>query len=1031
MLDVDYNEGGAADSERTHVFTGRVTGAIRVRRTTAKPTFLPCLGQGVRWVAGLLGLLLLAMPCARAQEATTAKGGIRGLIYDADFNVPVPQVRVSVLDINRTTMTSEDGHYALADLAPGIYTVLFAKEGFQRETRINVLVSAGAFAEVDTRLSGEYTDMEELIVSDIDLGGATETGLLNLRTQSVAMMDAVGSDLMSRAGAGTAAAALRLVTGASVQDGKYAVIRGLGDRYTSTMLNGVRLPTADKERRAVQMDLFPAAMIESIQVTKTFLPDQQGDASGGGINIVTKSVPAERVLSASVSVEYDTQATGNDGFLVGADHGNRLGGMRVLDGLFWKQNDLTIPRGSQQQYGNGIAADAPPPNYGVKGAVGEAWRLGEQVTAGLLLNATYGQKYKYREATKLGIMDPGLQASNTVTFPDSRTVVRTSTDEQLWSMGLTAGIKNETDEVKLTSLYTHLARDIVELRYGQYTPEGYSSVTNRVRGRVTGYSENWSRGRDMSVVQQYAESGNGSLQLAGKHRFEALNDAELDWTAAYNAAESVEPDRRSLAGDYVYNKTIRYDANHVGTYSNETSQFLFDEYQRRWQDTREAGPQGQANLKVPFTVSENNAYVKGGVFGDYLERTFRNRAFAPGPVPVPATDEYDYSHFDRLDSQPLGGVSPVSIEFDGRQDVTAAYTMMRAPLPDWIDVVGGARLESTMMQTSIWQPGSSNIWLYRVGSDPGKPTTYGSVYYESNVDQSRGASAINQVDLLPALSLTVKPDDQLSLRLAYSETIARPTFKELSPVLYQEADRSKIFLGNPGLAMSNLKNYDLRLEWRAPGANDLVAASYFYKAIEGPIQYTTYKLFTGGAEDYIVPENYSQGTVSGYELEGRKNLGFLWSGFSDLLLGANATLQSSAVSYNDQLLTNLRQGGVTDRSRPMDGQPQLLANLNLVYENDPSGLSLGLFYNFKGETYTAGESWSAAKGYNPNIVELPVGTLDGSIGLKFAKVWRVGLDVKNLLDPKIDSVYRGPMGDLPNSSYRQGRTYSISLGCKF
>jgi outer membrane receptor protein involved in Fe transport len=100
-----------------------------------------------------------------------------------------------------------------------------------------------------------------------------------------------------------------------------------------------------------------------------------------------------------------------------------------------------------------------------------------------------------------------------------------------------------------------------------------------------------------------------------------------------------------------------------------------------------------------------------------------------------------------------------------------------------------------------------------------------------------------------------------------------------------------------------------------------------------------------------------------------------------------------------------------------------------VYEN--SWLTLGAFYNYKGETYVAGESWSGSKGYLPNIVEMPVGTLDCSLGLKFAKVWRLGFEAKNLLDPVIRTVYKGPMGELPNTTYKLGQTYSVSLSCSF
>ena len=726
--------------------------------------------------------LFLPVPL-RAQEPAAGQGGIRGVIYDADYNLPVPAVRVTVVETSQAVLSGEDGHFRIPDLPPGGYTVVFASEGFQRETRAGVIVIEGRLTELEVRVFGAYTDLEELIVEDIELGGGTVEGLLKLREQSVAMMDAVGADMMSRAGAGTAAAALKLVTGTTVQDGKYAVIRGLSDRYTSSMLNGVRLPTADKDRRAVQMDQFPSAMIENIQVTKTFMPDLQGEASGGGINIVTKSVPDKRVLSASVSVEYDTEATGNEGFLSYLKGGNRLGGMRgMMDPLFWQTGAIKNPRGLDQSYSTQPDHRTPGPNYGLKFAAGDSWNLAENLAAGLLLNGSYSQKYKYRESVKQGVKDPSTVATNTTTDPDKFVQAYTSTDEQLWSVGLTAGVKSERHELKLTGIYTHLARDVVDVRYGSYDDIAYGYVTNIIPGTVrpprpaitNGYTETWRRGRDLKgTVMQYTENGTGSAQLTGKHTFELLNDATLDWTLAYNAAESDEPDRRAIKGAYQYNKTVEYDKNKVMISSNETSEYTFDEFQRRWHDTREAGPQGQVNFKQPFAIGAWEGYLKGGLFGDYIDRTFRNRAFYPeaeggGLPPVPADDEYDFSHFGTLGGWPRGNLASFLVEYDSRQEIEAWYLMGRVPLPEWLDVVGGVRVENTLMQTRVWQPGSDVIWLYGVGRDPANPLTYGAVYYESNVEPARGAAVI-RVALGDAASVVVERDHALDRIAQHAE----------------------------------------------------------------------------------------------------------------------------------------------------------------------------------------------------------------------------------------------------------------------
>jgi outer membrane receptor protein involved in Fe transport len=973
----------------------------------------------------------------RAQEPAAGQGGIRGVIYDADYNLPVPAVRVTVAETGQAVLSGEDGHFRIPDLPPGGYTVVFASEGFQRETRAGVIVLEGRLTELEVRVFGAYTDLEEVIVEDIELGGATEVGLLLLRQQSVGMVDSVGADLMSRAGAGTAIAAMRLVTGTSVQDGKYVVIRGLGDRYTSTLLNGVRLPTADKDKRAVQLDQFPAAMIESIQVNKTFTPDQQGDASGGGVNIITKSVPDSRVLSASLSMEYDMEATGNRNFKVPLGGGNGFGGMRSRkNALFWNPGDMTDPRGLKDlERSPTLTESAPPPNYGAKVAVGDSVKIGDW-QLGALMNGSYSQKYKFREGEKTKISNDSL-VSDVKVMPQYFKTTEMSIDEQLWSAALTLGAKNDNNEIKAMGMYTHLARESATLRYQPLTaPISFTYDPNGdgvlVRDTI--------RTRFFDTLSQYSESGNGSLQLVGKHKLDDLHGLELDWTGAYSVSESTEPDRQSFnAGspDNGWGYTFfqeRYVATGELVPGSQNNQSLIQGLlARQWQDVREGSRQFQANAKQPFEVFGYDGYLKAGIFDDTVQRKYRNRIYQ-AIAPFDAADEYDFSRFDSiLGALSFGGATPISTEYNAFQDVTAYYGMARAPLPEWLDVIGGLRLESTEIRTEVWSmsPGMEPGKIFFAGViDKGFGDGPELVLNEVQ-DASQGAANISQVDPLPSLSLNLKPIADVSLRLAWSKTIARPTFKELSPVMYPEDDPSRYFVGNQNLKISSVENYDARLEWRPGGRSDLVAVSAFYKTIIDPIQYTAYASpFPGSDEIYMFPENYGDATIRGVEFEGRKGLGFLWSGLEDLSVGANATLQDSLVKYTEATKSRLRAAGVTDTGRPMDGQPAFLVNLNLVFDHEPSGVSAAIFYNFKGETFVAGEG-ATTKTYLPHIVEMPVASLDASLGFKFARIWRLGFEAKNILDPVIESVFRKPTGDLPNTSYRQGRTFSASLGCSF
>ena len=1022
-----------------------------------------CLAQ-----ACLIVFVGLACP-AGAWAQGAAIGALRVRIIDQDWDVPLAGATVQVLEAQRRSTSGEDGNVLFDTLPGGSYTLVVSASGFERKVVSQVVVIPGDAKSEEVRLNGAFTDMEEFVVKDIDFtSGGGAIAQLEIRSQSSGMVDNIGSDMMSKAGAGTAAAALKLVTGATIQDGKYAVIRGLGDRYTSTLLNGVRLPTADREKRAVSMDQFPSAMIESVQVSKTFTPDQQGDSTGG-INIKTKGVPERRVLQASLSTEWDSNATGNDQFKSYHGGGNDFGGMRGLTHLdFFKAPSGNEPRGgdvstangvttADKQYSTRIETSKPTPNYGYKFGVGDYVTLGDWKFGGLLLGS-YSQKYKYSEGERYGIQYPATSdAKGVVSDPDGDLSVENSTDEQLWTTGLTLGAKNDNNNIRFTTLYTHQSRDVVNLSYEKFEPDQTttSDLMFQPSGRPRppavkiGEQTRTTRSRNIDrAIMQYTENANGNILLAGDHTFSALNDSILDWNAAYNVAESVEPDRRSWSGSYDYDHTVKtYDPAKLAAYGLTPSSYLDSDVvkselglngvERRWQDTREGGPQSQLNYKQPYSVSEGwDGWFKGGAFGDFVTRTYRSRVYRQdgSVIPVQFSDvanEYDFSGFDLVDQASLPTtLSPDSIDYDGIQNITAWYLMSRLPFPGWLDVIGGARVETTELTTKISTPagltpeirrkvpfGLAGLEQYAGRIDP-LPYTPGDA-----------DSAIEQVDLLPALALNVKPLEQLSVRLAYSQTIARPIFKEITPVIYPEFDPSRVFLGNSDLKISKLENYDARVEWR-PDKNkpDMLAAGVYYKTIVDPIQYSLRQGTGVGDPLYVYPENYGAAEIKGVEFEARKGLSFIWSELKDVSVGGNLTLQESQVEYLSDMRTDLQAAGITSQTRTMDGQSDVLANINLLYENEATGLSCGLFFNWRGETYVAGDT-ATQTSYAPALVETPLATLDAVLGWRFAKVWKLGIDFKNIMNPEIESVYRTPYEDLPRTSYKIGRIYGLSLGC--
>jgi len=995
--------------------------------------------------AFFIGALFLgATISAEAQQA----GGIRGTVQDKEFDAPLAAAQVLIAETGLKTTASDEGSFIFSEVPPGTYTLVFSKDGYTRQVSSDVVVSGGQMTDVNASMSGEFTEMDEFVVQELTMGGSSEAGLLNLRMESPALMDSVSSDLMSRAGASDAAGALRLVAGATVQDGKYAVVRGLPDRYVSSQMNGVRLPTADPDKRAVQLDQFPSALIESIQVSKTFTPDQQGDASGGAVNVVLKGIPDETILKVSVGTEYNTQVTGNDDFLTYKGGGVNFWGKD--DGGRDEQAPTTDWTGAV-----GTSRSEAPPAYNWSVTGGGKQELFDGVKVGGLGNFYYKQSASYFDGGtdddlwfKDGAMVPvtsGDEPADPIEpsrqFKTSLFDVTKGSQEVQWGGSGAVGIETEEHKLKLLYLRTHTAEDTATLAEDTRGKDYY------VTSQLPGYDPMAPDEEDLyrttapyrrNQTLSYIERDTETLQLNGVHtlpfpEFGIPNvfvflQPEVDWTAAQSSSGLNSPDKR------VFGSLWQPAASYGGVvFPGLEPGYLEDlpgsgaatlgNLQRVWEEVTEESEQYFVNGKLPFEQwSGDKGYLKTGMFNDkvqrkYTKESYSNRRLSPddgntytGPFLPWDTDwstvfpdEYHILYPAELDA-----------DYNGAQEISAWYYMVDAPLCSFFKVVGGTRYEKTALNTTIIDPESEVYWV-----DDGTLT---------KLLPGQGDANIQQHDVLPSLGFEFTPAKPLTLRASYSETVARQTFKELTPIQQQEYLGADIFIGNPALEMSALKNYDLRADY-TPFDGSLISASWFMKDVSNPIEYVQgYADNVGG---YITPVNYPEGTLAGYEFEIRQQLGRFWDPLEGLAVGANATFIRSEVTLSDNEAQDLETGGFPEPIRDMMGTPEYLYNLNLTYDIEKTGTQLGVFYTVQGDTLVAGSVY--AEEYLPSVYAKEYGTLNFSVSQKIGEHWKVNLKAKNLLNPEIQEVYRSDYteGDTVKTSYTKGIEYSISASYEF
>jgi len=1035
-------------------------------------------------------------------------GGLRGSVSDAEFGGPAAQAVVQLVELNLKQTTTEDGHFLFEGVPPGTYTVTVSKPGYERRVESSVIVMAGTLADLAIDLKGEFTDMEELMVRDLELTDtASESGLLNLRRSTLSFQDSVSKDMMSRAGAGDAASALKLVVGASVVDGKYATVRGMSDRYVGVALNGMRVPSSDPKKRAVQLDIFPSGTIESMTVSKTFTPDLPGDYSGGGVNIRTISIPEKPFAKFSMSREINGQNTGKDGFVTyegggcsqwGRDLGSRAMPTEVANMvqnpvLAASVNSGNLP-GNYSRHDHLVDADhpqdpvfaeydkitrtlsptmgvkftkVPDGNYGYSLSSGSRKDVGGGWAVGGIGAFTYGNKFSVQKAAESTYaIDQYAAAAPTIETFSRQTGIQEVKDSMLVSLGLAKG---DEQSFGFTWLRTQAATDRASIR----TDDRFLDLgqSDRLQGI------------------QYTERSTDTKQLTWQRKFDAF---DVDLFGTHNVVRQYDPDTRR------FRELVSHpDSNNWNFIVEQptSAQAVFNA-SRIWRDIEEDNTQEGMNLAFPFKANASDGKFKLGFVKDMTHRTFSQSAFTYVNVSQflqkPPSDSSDtnavewYNHdvsassFKTTAANPdalwtdsfsnpdnIGGgpyqnemrwyIKPQlqnNMSYTGNQDIPSGYWMTDYPVTPRLKVLCGARLEVTDISVDPY----SSFEAISPGTAPYYSLTNNNgAYVIQQVTRDQARTHLEESDWLRSMGLVYELAPKMNLRVNWSQTIARPTFRETASVLSVDPIDNENFFGNQNLRVSHIENDDVRWEWfRKPG--EVWAVSWFYKRITDPIEKVSFNYY---GDPYVVAVNYPEGQVSGMEYEARKELDFLPGPFEALHIGANYTKMRSLVILPDDYANQLKDYGLYPEerdtadeyvspfdqfakgfafsffnmdnlgdskgaTRDMEGQPAYLFNFNLGYDIEKWGTSLNWFYNIRGDMLKTGAAVASAA--IPDVYTKRSAMVNLTLSQKLNKTFSVTVGAQNLLDQEIREVYRLPDGkEIPRRSYREGIRYTFSI----
>lgn len=923
-------------------------------------------------------ICIAVLSCLVATPVLAQDGGnVTGVVVNSWDASPLPGVVISVRGTTLAAQTGVDGKYELKNVPPGDQVLRLSKSGYASAVVTDVRVLLGQTTTVNGNLRPEYYEMEEYEVTAEEFNDQTEQILFE-KQQSSALLDAIGADQFSKLGAGDAADALGKVSGASIADGKFAVIRGLADRYTSTTMNGTDLPSADPDRKAAQLDLIPSKFIDRIDVYKTFSPDLPGGFAGGAINIVTRRYPDQFEFSMDMGASYNTQASMRDDFLI-TDHGSTdwLGfddGTRALSSIAAGTSPAGTPPITDPAFKSSFGSSqfAPvkgdssvDPSFAI--SIGDSDTLfGHRV--GYLAGFNYKQDHDFYDDGVVRSYESTFFGFNTKSDKkDSRGVI-----EYTWSAMASVGLElAENHDIGVNVMYVQSAEDMAR--------------------RLVGYVEGFSSPNGETYVDQneleWTERSLVFYQLHGEHTFTELNNIQLDWAGSLSTTTQDEPDHRFF----------QFVADPENSNYGFISPSLPLYPTRIFRTIEEDNTSGHADLTIPLpSYNSKDNSVKTGVATSQSERTFEARSFeifraTSGNTYFQTGDPNDFASPDNQQYITYRN-QPANWNYSGDQSVQGAYLMGDWAALEWLRLTGGARAESTEINVK-----SENL-------------TQLGVSYEGSIEQT---------DVLPAISATIYLRDNLLLRTAWSQTVIRPTYREISRAVIYDIAQNRSYSGNEDVGLSSSENIDVRLDWY-PRPGSLFSVGAFYKNITDPIE------LVGQGNVFYVFTNYNPATVVGLEFEVRESLGNWWEPMKEFSVGFNAAYMESEVDLTDRDKLSRSFWGDTATTRRLYDQPDYTLNTDLTWDHQATRTALTVAFS------VVGPRLIAAGVSEPDDILQPEPQLDVFLTQKIGKNWKVKLGAKNLLDPEYKVTQDWPnRGEQVIRSYTKGITFGLSVGCEF
>ncbi len=896
------------------------------------------------------------------------KGTITGLLSDKESNnQPLPFANAVIKGTTIGTATDETGKYTFT-VAPGVYIIQFSFIGYENVEE-KVTVVAGETITINKTLGSGGYQLKDVVVQS-NGNREKETALLSEQKKAVEIKQSIGAQEMSRKGISDVATAITKTTGITKQEGSGNIfVRGLGDRYNSTTMNGLPIPSQDPEKKNLNLEIFSTDIVESVSIDKVYSSKLFGDFAGGNIDIISKDYKGKGFLKLDIGSKVNTNALAEDNFKLQKGY-NSFG-----------FGTATIPSEPLTSYGfNTLQLESQNPiagSFGISG--GKSFEIGEKGKLSLFGTASYSNEYE-------SITDGSIKSVNGagVIAKDFEEYTRMSYNTNFTAMVNAAYKINANNKINFNTVFINTS-SLSKRDYTGYFVDGAEDNNGFIRRN------------------KYEKNALWINQLLGDHKL--TERSKFNWGISYNTITGDQPDRTQN----VFNKypqgyiLLSQSAANNHRYfqkleENELAANLSVDY--KFRKTADGDYKGKFTLgysarikhrdfeATQFNFKSNNDHLADVVDINNLDLFFNQQNYANG--------FFEISTFRGASSAP-NATKPQY--YKGDLFVNGGYLNTEYKFNSKLTAFLGLRTEYLLQKTK----------------------------WNTSLAPSGDKAKLDKIAFLPSLTMKYELNEKQNLRFGFSKTYTFPQFKESVPFIYEEVDETKF--GNPDLYESD--DYNLDLKWEMfPKSEELISFTAFGKYIQNPINEVT---IVSSTNDVSFINTGDYGYVAGAEAEYRKllfnygeiNANKLSAGINFSYLYSNQELSSTKVIKETDFNV-----AFTDKESRLTGASDLLLNADISFlkewNNKESNLNSTLaFTQFSDRVYSLGTNGRG------NQIDKAFGSLDFITKVKLSKRLGFGFVAKNILNPAIERVQENSNGDVTVLSYKKGITASLGINYQF